>query len=208
MKTLIGISMAALVIAASPALAQQQSQGQQPQAQQPQAQQPRGQESRAQRAEERRDQHFMTQAIEGNFAEVKMGQLAQQKGATDDVKSFGKTLVDDHGKANDAAMKTAKDIGMNNPPSGPSKTQTTAHDKLAKLSGQAFDRAFARDMVRDHKKDIAEYERAAKESSPVGQYAKDQLPVLRKHLQMAEKIESSGATAQRRTPETRGQRQR
>lgn len=33
-----------------------------------------------------KDQHFMTEAIEGDLAEVNMGKLAQQKGQSDQVK--------------------------------------------------------------------------------------------------------------------------
>jgi putative membrane protein len=46
---------------------------------------------------------FITKAIQGNLAEVQMGQLAQEKSQNGDVKNFGKTLVTDHNEANSKA---------------------------------------------------------------------------------------------------------
>jgi putative membrane protein len=37
-----------------------------------------------------------------------------------------------------------------------------AYEKLSKLSGAAFDQAYAADMVSDHQHDIADFEREAK----------------------------------------------
>jgi putative membrane protein len=44
-------------------------------------------------------------------------------------------------------------------------------------------------MVADHKKDISEYEAAAKRNDAAGQYATGALPTLEKHLQSAESLE-------------------
>jgi putative membrane protein len=51
---------------------------------------------------------FLKKAIEGNFAEVSMGDLAQKNGQSDDVKSYGKMLSSDHGAANQKALDAAK----------------------------------------------------------------------------------------------------
>jgi len=46
-------------------------------------------------------------------------------------------------------------------------------------------------MAMDHKKDIAKFQREAKKTNdPLSQYASNTLPVLKKHLDTAEKIES------------------
>jgi putative membrane protein len=74
------------------------------------------------------------------------------------------------------------------PPTGPSKKQKSNYGKMAKLKGDAFDKSFARDMVADHKKDIAAYKKEAKQDDPAGHYAKDSLPTLRKHLDTAESL--------------------
>lgn len=131
---------------------------------------------------------FIKKAVEGNFAEVEMGKLAQSNGQSDAVKSYGQMLVTDHSAANEKAMQAAESLGVT-PPSGPNKKQQADHDKMAKMNGAAFDKAFAKDMVKDHKKDIAEYKKESSKSDAAGSYAKDSLPVLQKHLQGAQALE-------------------
>lgn len=138
------------------------------------------------------DQTFMTKAIQGDMAEVQMGQLAQQKGGNQDVKSFGQMLVNDHQANEQKADKVASQIGVT-PPASPSAKQQAAYQRLSKLSGAVFDRAFARAMVTDHKKNIAQFRREARGGhNAVAQYAAQTLPTLRKHLRVAEQIEHDG----------------
>lgn len=142
------------------------------------------------------DQSFIKDAVEGNLAEIQMGQLAQQKGQTDGVKSFGQMLVTDHSANNEKAKQVAEQIGVT-PPTEPSAKQKAQYDKLRKLSGAAFDRAFEKMMVMDHKQDIAKFKREAeKKNDPLAQYASETLPVLQKHLDTAEQLEQ-GKSASR-----------
>jgi putative membrane protein len=137
---------------------------------------------------DKKDETFIRDAIEGNLAEVEMGKLAQDKGQSDAVKSFGQMLVTDHGNANQAATSVANQIGVT-PPTEPNKVQKAMHDKLSKLSGNAFDKQFATEMVSDHKKDIQKYQQAAKKKNdPVADYANQTLPTLQKHLQTAQSL--------------------
>src|SRR5262245_66008006 len=48
-----------------------------------------------------KDKTFMKKAAKGGRVEVAMGQVAEQKGQSEDVKSFGKRLVTDNRKANE-----------------------------------------------------------------------------------------------------------
>jgi predicted outer membrane protein len=52
-------------------------------------------------AKDKPSEAFLQKAIEGNFAEVSMGDLAQKNGQSAGVKSFGKMLSTDHAAAND-----------------------------------------------------------------------------------------------------------
>ena len=142
------------------------------------------------------DKSFVTEAVQGNLAEIQMGQLAQQKGQSDAVKSYGQMLVSDHQANNEKAKQVASQLGVT-PPTQPSAKQKSEYDKMSKLSGAAFDRQFAQMMVKDHKQDIAKFQREAKKTKdPLGQYASDTLPVLKKHLEAAQKMES-GKSASR-----------
>jgi putative membrane protein len=134
------------------------------------------------------DQQFLEKAIQGNLTEIQMGRLAEQKGQSEDVKSFGQMLVTDHSQANDQAKQVASQMGIT-APAEPSAKQQEMYKKMSKLSGVGFDRAFAKEMIADHKKDISEYKRESqKQNDPAAQYAKQSLPVLQKHLNAAEKL--------------------
>ena len=79
----------------------------------------------------------------------------------------------------------------------PTKKQKADYDRISKLSGEQFDREFAKMMVEDHKKDIREFEtEAKKKTDPVAEFANETLPTLRKHLEMAQSL-ASGESASR-----------
>src|SRR3954470_17361124 len=144
-------------------------------------------------AKEQPGQKFITKAIEGNLAEVQLGQLSQQKGASDGVRNFGQQLVTDHTASNQRATAVAGQMGVT-PPSEPNKQQRAVYDRLSKLSGDAFDRQFVKHMVDDHKKDVAEYQKEAKQrNDPAAGYASETLPTLQQHLQTAQSLAKDSA---------------
>lgn len=132
------------------------------------------------------DQQFMMKAAQGGMAEVQLGQLAKDHASSQAVKDFGQNMVDDHTKANDELKDLASRKNVTLPTSVDAKDQATI-DRLSKLNGAAFDRAYMRDMVSDHKKDIAEFEKESNSGSDpdVKAWASKTLPTLQHHLQMA-----------------------
>jgi putative membrane protein len=141
-------------------------------------------------AAEKPSQAFLKKAIEGNYAEVQMGQLAQKNGQSDGVKKFGQMLSDDHSAANQKAMDAAKSMGVT-PPAGPNAKQKADYEKMSKMTGAQFDKHFATHMVADHQKDIAEYKKESKQSDSAADYAKGQIDTLQKHLDTAKSLSSS-----------------
>lgn len=135
------------------------------------------------------DKHFMDKAAQGGMAEVELGQLAEQNGNSQEVKDFGKRMVDDHSKANDQLKQLASQKGVGLPTDLDAKDQTTK-GRLSKLQGDAFDKAYMKDMVMDHKKDVAEFkhESMAAHDPDLKNWAGQTLPTLESHLQEAEKI--------------------
>jgi len=144
-------------------------------------------------AQDKASQSFLTEAIEGNLAEIQMGQLAQKNGSSDAVKQFGQMLQKDHSDANQKATSVATSMGMT-APTQPNRKQKATYDRLAKLSGKQFDRAFAKDMVADHKADIKAFQKEATRNDAAGTFAKESLPTLQKHLQAAQSLQSTSTT--------------
>src|ERR1051325_10763963 len=136
------------------------------------------------------DPTFLNEAIQINLAEISVGQLAQDKGGSDDVKSFGKMLVDDHTAANSKATALAQANGVT-PPTEPKAADKQKHDELAKLSGAEFDREFAKAMVKGHEEAISKFEAASKGDDDIAKFAQETLPTLQKHLKTAQTLESS-----------------
>ena len=68
------------------------------------------------------DQHFLTEAMQGDMAEVQMGKLAQQKGQSEDVKQFGQMLEQDHSQHLQQAEQQAQQLGVT-APQGPNAKQ-------------------------------------------------------------------------------------
>jgi len=129
---------------------------------------------------------FIRKAAEGGKAEVELGKLAQEKAASPEVKQFGERMVNDHSKANDQLKEVAQKEGVTLPTKLDAKDAATKA-RLEKLSGEAFDRAYMKDMVADHKTDVAEFEREARSGSDpdLKAFAQKTLPTLREHLRMA-----------------------
>lgn len=134
---------------------------------------------------------FLKEAIQGNIAEIKLGQLAEKQGKSEGVKNLGKTLVTDHTKAKAQAVELAKKMDMK-VPDEPTDEAKETYRELAKLSGKEFDEEFVDNAVKDHKKDIAKYSAQAKngDNKKVVALAEETLPVLKKHLETAQSLEN------------------
>jgi putative membrane protein len=141
----------------------------------------------ANKTADKASQKFIKAAIEGDIAEIDVGKLAQEKGQSEAVKQYGAMLVKDHGDHKAKAEEVASQLGVT-PPTGSSFGEKATYAKLKLLSGDTFDRSFAKSMVKDHQDDIKEYRKEASKSDAAGQLAKETLPTLRKHLQAAQRL--------------------
>jgi putative membrane protein len=126
-----------------------------------------------------KDKTFMKKAAKGGMMEVAMGKVAEQKGQSEDVKSFGKRMVTDHSKANDELKSIAEKKGVKLPSKEPSETWSS-------------DKAYMDMMVKDHEKDLAEFQEEAKDGSDpdVKKFAEDTAKVIQEHLDLAKETQS------------------
>jgi putative membrane protein len=102
------------------------------------------------------DKMFLRKAAEGGIAEVKLGQLAAQKGSSDEVKAFGQKMVEDHTKMNSDMAEVADSLGVMLPKSM-NKEDQAEYDKLSALAGNDFDMEYLSFMVKDHHNDLHEF---------------------------------------------------
>lgn len=136
------------------------------------------------------DAQFEKKAAQGNMAEVTLGKLATQNGQNEDVKKFGQRMVDDHTKAEQDLEGVASKNNLTLP-TDVSPMQKAEQQRLEKLNGAAFDRAYMQMMVKDHVKDVAEFQKEANSStanSDLRDYAKRTYPVLDDHLTNAKAV--------------------
>jgi putative membrane protein len=135
------------------------------------------------------DRDFVMDAAMGGMMEVELGRIAAQNGASDAVKQFGQRMVDDHGKANEELMTLATSKGITLPTTLDEKHKEHL-TKFSSMTGADFDRAYGKEMLSDHRKDVSEFEKqSTKGTDPdLKAFATKTLPTLREHLQMAESL--------------------
>jgi putative membrane protein len=115
--------------------------------------------------------NFADKASQGNRAEIKLAQLAEQKTTNNNVKQFAK-----------------ENITL---PTTLAPMDQAEYDNLSKLNGAAFDRAYMRDMVANHKTDLQLFKNeAAHGTSPqIKAWAQQYEPVIAEHYQLAQSTE-------------------
>jgi putative membrane protein len=133
---------------------------------------------------------FVSKALEGGEAEVELGQLAQQKSQSNDVKQFAQKMVSDHSQMTDKWLKpVAQQLGVSEP-KGPSKKDKKEIAKLQGLSGEDFDREYITMMVKDHQQDLKDFKDEAQvaQDPNVKQVAEQGSNIISQHLQLIEQI--------------------
>jgi putative membrane protein len=138
------------------------------------------------------DHDFILEAAMGGMAEVDLGQLASTKAQSDQVKQFAQRMVTDHGKSNAElkALAQSKNVAV---PADSGAQHKAMKDRLTKLSGAEFDRAYMQEMVSDHRKTVDTFRKESQsgKDAEVRAWAAKTLPTLEEHLQMAQRASSA-----------------
>jgi putative membrane protein len=145
-------------------------------------------------AEDVDDSKFLTEVLHIDLAEVRMGQLAQQRGSSEAVRDYGKKLEADHSRALEKTSALAKDLGVPIP-SEPKAEALEQYAALEKLSGQAFDTSFVGHMIMGHEKALELFteQTHANPNKELMAFATERLPTLREHLEIAQSLQTAGA---------------
>lgn len=124
-----------------------------------------------------------------NMAEVKLGQLAINRGISADVRRFGKMMVDDHTMAQNQLADIAARLKIKLPGQLDAKSRAT-YTKLSRLNGRKFDEAYKAEMVRSHAKDLQVLRSAARYNTiqALREYAMMHAPIIEGHLAKAKSM--------------------
>jgi putative membrane protein len=135
------------------------------------------------------DQHFVTKASATNLAEISLGEMAKRNAANADVKKFGERMVKDHTKANGELARLAgkRKLKMS---LGLDKKHAELRDRLLKMRGAEFDRAYMDAMVKGHEEAVELFEKASKDlkDEDLKDFAEKTLPTLKEHRKMAKEV--------------------
>ncbi len=133
------------------------------------------------------DKQFMVSAAKTDMTEAHEGQMAENQGRSDDVKNFAKTLVQDHTNSYTQLSELAAKEGVAIP-KGINASRDPSIRYLVHLTGQRFDQAFAKNEITAERQTIAVFKREAAhgKDAEVKAYATKMIPVLEKHVQLAE----------------------
>ncbi|HEX5411325.1 MAG TPA: DUF4142 domain-containing protein [Terriglobia bacterium] len=147
------------------------------------------------------DQAFVKKTSEASLAQVKFARLAEQKGSTQAIRDNGRQMVEAHAqfqqKLQDAASQANLDL-LRNKMSG---MEQRGYNRLSKLSGPAFDQAYARAVVKGHQAAVAAFREEAQngKKQPVKQFAQNELPNLLSQLSKAREMSSNVQSASAQT---------
>ncbi|MDX7953453.1 DUF4142 domain-containing protein [Lichenihabitans sp. Uapishka_5] len=134
---------------------------------------------------------FVTAAGQSDQFEIQEGKMAQKMGSTAAVRKFGAKMVRDHMKTTAALEKAVKKAGMTPPPPPPLRAdQEQMVSQLQGMSGADFDKAYLIQQVQSHQEALELQSGYAKtgETPAVKAAAKSAVPIVRMHLQMAQKM--------------------
>jgi putative membrane protein len=136
------------------------------------------------------DAPFAVAAVSANLVEIQIGQLAQQRAQSPQVKSFGEMLVRDHTSSHQKATALAAKLEQYAP-------TTLAGDQarivatLSSLSGADFDRRFIDEAINAHNAAIQLFSPSTTSGNgDVKAFATESLPSLQAHLAAAQVLKS------------------
>lgn len=135
------------------------------------------------------DQAFLRQMFLSDAVEVQLGQMAQEKSQSDDVKQFAERMVENRKRLDNQLAPVAKRLDVDGP-KGPDKKSKQEIAKLQMLSGPQFDEEYIRTVEKGHEKDVKSLKQAAESAQDpnLQRTAAADEPIIRQHLQAIQKI--------------------
>lgn len=135
------------------------------------------------------DQLFAAAAASGGLAEVSIAQLGVRKATDPELKKFSQHMIDEHTKVNQelAALAARKGVAV---PNAPDARAAFCGQSLAGLSGEEFDRCYAKAQLLAHMDAAAAFEAEAERGldADMKAFASKTLPHIKEHLKTIKPI--------------------
>lgn len=151
----------------------------------------------AQNAQTPSDAQIADIALVADQVDINAGRLAERRGHSADVRSFGKEMVRDHGAVNREARELAKKLHLTPKPSETSKSLRSGGranlKDLRHLHGAAFDKAYIDHEVTYHEAVINALKNTLipdAQNAQLKQLLQTGLPLFEGHLERARKIQA------------------
>jgi putative membrane protein len=149
-----------------------------------------------------KDSEFIREVAADHLLEIRLGTIAQNKATNPAVKQFGERMVNDHNSMLQQWRALVSKSGFPFQP-GLRDEQEEEVERLEKVSGTEFDRAYMTSMIQDHQNAVAKFQGKGQSanSAQVRELVNTGLPVLQQHLTLATQVGSQvGATNVAVTP--------
>lgn len=133
------------------------------------------------------DQHFVKEASADNQFEIQLSQLVAQHAQEPQVKELAEKLIQDHQRAQQQLQEIAQGMNMQLP----TQLEQWQQDKLQAMQqkhGKHLEMHYVFGQVGDHTTDLLSYQYEAEhgQNEKVKDYAEKAIPVLQRHLEMAQ----------------------
>ncbi len=143
------------------------------------------------------DKRFLQEVTEASLLDIDMGKMAAEKGSSPAVKQFGEKMVIDHKRAVEILKRVAARDSVDVPSSIDPKHKERL-DKLAKLSGPEFDRAYIKDQLKAHQRMVSYFQKESDDGTETSakKLATNMLPSIQQHYDAVKELNKSvSATA-------------
>ena len=137
------------------------------------------------------DANFARQATIGGMAEIDMAKMALAKSGDNEIKDFADMMAVDHTRANGELKNLLKTKSLPLPVALDAAHRQTA-DSLNKLSATAFDKAYVKIMIDDHKEALKLMQDEAQngKDTDLKAFAVRTAMIVRTHLDSINKIQT------------------
>jgi putative membrane protein len=135
---------------------------------------------------------FIVEAANRGTAEIEMGKVALQKSKDGNINELATAIVKDRTAANDELKRVAAKSRLTMP-TGRDSQREAVTSALQGKAGREFDTAYAQQVATDYNETIHLFQEEARSpDADLASFAKDTLPVLNRHLQMAQRLARTG----------------